>query len=122
MTDSSSFFDFDSDDNNGEQSEEHEGKKRVHSVRDESGLVSTAPPAEKAILVGVDLAIAPQLLVLEDSLTELALLADTAGVSVVGQVTQRLDTPHPATLIGRGKVEELEIIGARAPSQCCHLR
>lgn len=85
-------------------------KSRAHITRDDSGLVSTAPPAERAILVGVDLAIAPQLLGLDDSLTELALLAKTAGVSVVGQVTQRLDTPNPATLIGSGKVDELETL------------
>jgi GTP-binding protein HflX len=86
------------------------GRSRVHVVRDDSGLVSTSPPAERAILVGVDLAIAPQLLGMEDSLTELALLAKTAGVSVVGEVTQRLETPNPATLIGSGKLEELEIL------------
>jgi GTPase len=88
----------------------HENRSRVHVVRDEAGMVSTAPPAERAILVGVDLAIAPQLLGLEDSLAELALLAKTSDVSVVGQVTQRLDSPVPATLIGSGKLEELEIL------------
>jgi len=40
-------------------------------------------------------------------MTELALLAHTAGVEVVGQVTQRLEAPNPATYIGKGKVEEL---------------
>lgn len=90
--------------------DQSEGRSRAQFIRDDSGLVSTAPPAERAILVGVDLAIAPQLLGLDDSLSELALLAKTAGVSVVGQVTQRLDTPNPATLIGSGKLEELEIL------------
>jgi GTP-binding protein HflX len=116
---SDSFSDFSGDsfagnDNEDEKGEENggkgEGKSRAYVVRDESGLVSTAPPLEKAILVGVDLAIAPQLLGMEDSLTELALLAKTAGVSVVGQVTQRLESPNPATLIGSGKVEELETL------------
>ena len=109
MTQSTSFsssYDPSSD----EQDEGRENKSRAHVVRDDSGLVSTAPPAERAVLVGVELAIAPQLLGMEDSLTELALLAKTAGVSVVGQVTQRLETPHPSTLIGSGKLEELQIL------------
>jgi GTP-binding protein HflX len=41
------------------------------------------------------------------SLEELAQLASTAGIEVVGQIEQRLDRPHPATFIGAGKVEEL---------------
>lgn len=108
MTNPNSFDSFDHKGNNIDES--NEGRSRAHVIRDDSGLVSTAPPAERAILVGVDLAIAPQLLGLDDSLSELALLAKTAGVSVVGQVTQRLDTPNPATLIGSGKLEELEIL------------
>ena len=99
-------FDTSTDDS---EDQGRENRSRTVVVRDESGLVSTAPPSERAILVGVDLANLPQLLGMEDSLTELALLAKTAGVSVVGQVTQRLETPHPATLIGSGKLEELEI-------------
>ena len=52
---------------------------------------------------------------IEDSLAELARLADTAGLVVVGQVTQRLSRPNPATFIGAGKVSEiLEEIEATA--------
>jgi len=43
----------------------------------------------------------------EDSLAELAQLARTAGIAVVGHMYQRLDAPNPATLIGSGKLEEL---------------
>jgi GTP-binding protein HflX len=43
----------------------------------------------------------------EDSLVELARLADTAGLVVVGQVTQRMGQPNPATFIGAGKVQEV---------------
>ncbi len=42
-----------------------------------------------------------------DSLEELARLADTAGIEVVGRVTQRRPTPDGGTLLGRGKVEDL---------------
>ena len=48
------------------------------------------------------------MLPLEDSLQELAALAATAGLDVVGEMTQRLHEIEPATLIGPGKVEELK--------------
>ena len=70
----------------------------------------TTPPRERAFLVGVDLREKKQLLALEDSLAELALLADTAGVDVVGELTQKLDRPHVVTYIGLGKVEELKAL------------
>ena len=68
---------------------------------------STAQPRERAFLVGVELRSDPSLLPLEDSLEELALLADTAGLVVVGEATQRLEKPHSGTYIGSGKVEEI---------------
>jgi GTP-binding protein HflX len=43
-----------------------------------------------------------------DSLAELARLAETAGAVVVGQVTQRRPQASAATLIGSGKLEELQ--------------
>ncbi|HMN30154.1 MAG TPA: GTPase HflX [Caldilineaceae bacterium] len=88
---------------------ETERRSRRTVVRDESGLVATMPPRERALLVGVQLGGDPGLLTLEDSLTELALLAKTAGLEVVGTMTQKLDTPNPATLIGTGKLEELKV-------------
>ncbi len=42
-----------------------------------------------------------------DSLAELARLADTAGICVAGQVTQRRQRPDGGTLFGEGKVREL---------------
>ena len=44
----------------------------------------------------------------EDSLEELAALADTAGLEVEGGTYQRLDSMNPGTLIGSGKIEELQ--------------
>ena len=44
----------------------------------------------------------------EDSLEELAALADTAGIEVVGGTYQRLEHIQPATYIGTGKVDELK--------------
>jgi GTP-binding protein HflX len=40
-------------------------------------------------------------------LAELAQLAHTAGLAVVGQAVQRFEHPHPATFIGPGKVKEV---------------
>lgn len=70
----------------------------------------TQPPRERAILVGVDLTGEPGLLPLGDSLTELALLAQTADVEILGEITQRLEKPNPATFIGSGKVDEIKIL------------
>src|SRR5689334_16369429 len=70
----------------------------------------TAAPRERAFLVGVDLFQEKTFLSLEDSLTELALLADTSGLDVVGELTQKLDRPHVKTYIGPGKVDELKAL------------
>lgn len=70
----------------------------------------TAPPRERAFLVGIELRSEPSLLSLEDSLAELALLADTAELEIVGETSQKLDKPNPETFIGSGKVEELKIL------------
>jgi GTP-binding protein HflX len=49
----------------------------------------------------------------ENSMAELALLAETAGSEVLDALYQRRDSPDPATYIGRGKVEGLaEIVHA----------
>ncbi len=70
----------------------------------------THPPREKAFLVGVELRTQPGLIPLEDSLGELARLADTAGLDIVGESTQKLDVPNAATYIGSGKVEEIRLL------------
>ena len=44
-----------------------------------------------------------------EHLEELAELADTAGATVVGEVTQMLDRPHPGTYLGKGKIDELAL-------------
>ena len=43
----------------------------------------------------------------QNSLTELKLLAETAGSEVLDALIQRRQKPDPATFIGRGKVDEL---------------
>jgi len=67
------------------------------------GLLSQAP--ERAILVGVEM---PGInWPVTESLDELARLATTAGITCVDRVTQRLERPHPGTLLGSGKVQEI---------------
>src|SRR3990172_5542169 len=77
----------------------------------------TNPPRERAFLVGVDLFRQRPPLSLEDSLTELALLSDTSGLEVAGELTQKLDTPHVKTYIGPGKVDELKALVEETLSQ-----
>ena len=49
----------------------------------------------------------------ENSLAELALLAETAGSEVLEAIYQRRQSPDPATYVGRGKVEAIrEIVQA----------
>ena len=69
----------------------------------------------------------------ENSLTELKLLAETAGSEVLDALMQRRPKPDPATYIGRGKVDELRDVaqatgadtiicdGELAPSQLRNL-
>ncbi|MFA4885823.1 MAG: GTPase HflX, partial [Desulfotomaculaceae bacterium] len=61
---------------------------------------------ERAILVGVELTGDDPEQSLY-SLEELAQLADTAGAEVLTQVVQKRSRPDAATLLGKGKVEEL---------------
>jgi GTPase len=60
---------------------------------------------ERVFLVGVELK-SRQSRDLDESLTELAELATTAGGEVVGDGIQKLATPCGATYIGKGKAEE----------------
>jgi GTP-binding protein HflX len=67
-------------------------------------------PKERTLLVGVEIRAEDNLLPLEESLAELTLLADTAGLNVIGDVQQRLSSPNPKTYIGSGKVEEIQAL------------
>jgi GTPases len=64
---------------------------------------------ERAVLVGIDRPRSDGW-TLEDDLAELQRLVDTAGATVVGTVTQRLERPNPRTFIGAGKAEEVEAL------------
>jgi GTP-binding protein HflX len=76
---------------------------------------STNLPVERGFLFGVVLRRANEgldgpapSLPLQESLDELAQLARTAGITVVGRESQRLDRPNPATVVGKGKLAEIK--------------
>ncbi len=75
---------------------------RSHTNRQRRRLTATEVDLgvvrQRALLVGTTT---------DESLDELALLADTAGADVVHRELQRRPTPDPATYIGKGKAEEL---------------
>ncbi|MCB0192330.1 MAG: GTPase HflX [Anaerolineae bacterium] len=72
--------------------------------------MSTKSPVEHAFVVGAELK-RPSgengSFDVEDSLEELAALADTAGLQVEGGTYQRLNSINAGTMIGTGKIEEL---------------
>jgi GTPase len=63
--------------------------------------------SESAVLVGVEL---PNRQAARDNLDELAGLVETAGAEVVGRLTQRRQVPDQTTYLGKGKVEQLELM------------
>src|SRR5579884_2138485 len=63
--------------------------------------------AERAFLAAVDADQDDALWSAEDSISELASLAQTAGAEVVGSLVQRLRTPDPATYLGKGRANEI---------------
>jgi GTP-binding protein HflX len=87
-------------------------------------LIELEAPVERAFLVGAQLKRpqarndgtsltagattgTPRTQVMTEHLEELAELVDTAGGIVVGQLTQQIDKPNPATYLGKGKIDEL---------------
>ena len=72
-------------------------EERVKKAIEKGGLVEEA---EKVMLISTDS---------EESLDELASLAETAGAMVITRVIQNRQKPDSATYIGSGKAEELSL-------------
>lgn len=70
-------------------SDEQVGRDEISKVRDDT---------ERAVLMGIES---------NESLEELARLAETAGATVVGAFLQKRDRPDNALFIGKGRAEEL---------------
>jgi GTP-binding protein HflX len=75
-----------------------------------SEMFDTKPKKESAFLVGIDYHRSVQYLGVNESLEELELLSQTAGLVIAGSEQQKINTPNPATFIGKGKVEEIKIL------------
>lgn len=69
-------------------------------------FILTETSSERAVLVGL---ITPKVTErqVQDYLDELAFLSTTAGISPIKSFVQRLDMPHSATFVGKGKLEEI---------------
>ena len=80
-------------------------------VEDRLGERARVFGAERAILAGID-AGASANVPIEESMEELASLADTAGITVLAWSVQKRQRPVPATYLGKGKVDELGISAA----------
>ena len=66
----------------------------------------TEPEQESAILISVISRDQSEALV-DEYLDELAFLVETAGAVPVKRFTQHLDSPHPVTFVGTGKLEQI---------------
>ena len=77
--------------------------------------ISTGPTIERTLLAGVAVKGKATLWSLEESLDELALLADAAGAEVVSTIGQRLEK-HSHYYLGGGKLEELKRL--QTETQC----
>ncbi len=62
---------------------------------------------DRGYLVGIEIQQEAALFSVEDSLSELRLLAKTAGIAVVGQTFQRVKQVNSKTFIGSGKLQEI---------------
>jgi GTP-binding protein HflX len=104
--------------------EEAQGEKQQNETqRDAQGLISTGVRPERALLAQLIFDEVPRARLTgtqiesghaaddeaspEESLEELAGLAEAAGAEVVGSATQKRSRRDPATLFGKGKVSEI---------------
>ena len=71
-------------------------------------------PPLRALVAGLDWG-QPGQWELDDSLDELAGLAETAGLAVAGRVAQHRSKPDPATFFGKGKVADLVALRHEEP-------
>lgn len=73
---------------------------------------NTLAEIEQALLVGIENA---RLWDVQDSLQELAQLAETAGAVVVGRTWQKRERPDSTFFVGKGKIREISLL-----RQQCH--
>ena len=71
-------------------------------------MIEIKDETEKVILVGVALSDQDDT---KESLEELKDLVSTAGAETAGMLIQNREQQHPATYVGKGKIEELKNMG-----------
>ncbi len=74
----------------------------------ETGFLTESGTPESAVLVGVINRIQNPKMV-DEYLDELEFLAETAGAVVLSRFVQKVESHHPGTLIGKGKLEEISL-------------
>src|SRR5690606_41939483 len=79
---------------------------KIQTKSERSRMQENQVEPERAYLVGVSLKGSRPLLSMEDSLEELMLLANTAGMEIGGTTTHNVAHIAPATFIGGGQGEE----------------
>ena len=90
---------FEPEDDEFDASEEHHRKHEFSP---------TARTIEQALLISVETP--SQAWDAAESLEELARLAESVDVQVVGSISQKLGHPHPGTYVGKGKLEEVKAL------------
>ena len=93
---------------------DYRGRGQARTPRQAKGSLTAGAVAAKDAALASSAPRAPRVpeFSAEESLAELRTLAGSAGAEIAGEFLQRRDKPDPATLIGRGKLEE--IAGAAA--------
>jgi GTPase len=89
----------------GNTPHDYDHSETGNEARQGREMLATAKPREQAVLVGVDAY--GENWKIEDSLEELARLAESVGAEVVGAVSQKLSHPLAGTYVGKGKLEEI---------------
>ena len=84
-------------------------RRRVLNNFDGNGAIEVAR-GEKAVLVVPELAGSQLRRALDARVEEAAGLADAIGIDIVARKAFRVRTPRPATLLGKGQVEEIAAI------------
>ena len=113
----------DSDESNNQDLQDRQALRRVNGLSTELQDVSDAEyrqlRLEKVVLVGVWTEGTAK--DADNSLKELAALAETAGSQVMDALIQRRDKPDPATFIGSGKVTEVRqaVVATGADTVIC---
>ncbi len=98
-------FVFDSEADAADPDETHRGAFGDYGATVDKGFLDRGF-RERIVTVGMIHGGATELTT-HQSLDELDLLIDTAGADVVQRITQKRDSPHASTYVGKGKVQEI---------------